>query len=136
MQKACRIIVVAFALASLGGCSYFQFPGVFTLEVQQGNIIEQEMIDQLKPGLTKRQVKFIMGSPLVMDTFDQDRWDYIYTLRTRTGERRDERVTVYFKDDKLSHFSGDYRPSTPESEVESESEEAEPASNSSDNEEG
>ncbi len=117
MQKACRIIVVALALASLGGCSYFQFPGVFTLEVQQGNIIEQEMIDQLKPGMTKRQVKFVMGSALIMDTFDQDRWDYVYTIRTRSGERRDERMTIYFKDDKLSHFSGDYRPSTPESEA-------------------
>jgi len=129
MQKACRIIVVALALASLGGCSYFQFPGVFTLEVQQGNIIEQEMIDQLKPGMTKRQVKFVMGSPLIMDTFDQDRWDYVYTIRTRTGERRDERMTIYFKDDKLSHFSGDYRPSAPESEA------AEPVTDSSDNEE-
>jgi len=129
MQKACRIIVVALALASLGGCSYFQFPGVYTLEVQQGNIIEQEMIDQLKPGMTKRQVKFVMGSALIMDTFDQDRWDYVYTIRTRTGERRDERMTIYFKDDKLSHFSGDYRPSTPESEA------AEPASDSSDKEE-
>jgi outer membrane protein assembly factor BamE len=128
MQKACRIIVVALALASLGGCSYFQFPGVFTLEVQQGNIIEQEMIDQLKPGMTKRQVKFVMGSALIMDTFDQDRWDYVYTIRTRSGERRDERMTIYFKDDKLSHFSGDYRPSAPESEA------AEPVTDASDSE--
>jgi len=114
MQKACRIMLVALALASLGGCSYFQFPGVYKLEIQQGNIIKQEMVDQLKPGMTRRQVKFVLGSPLVMDTFKQDRWDYLYTVRRRNGESHKERLTVFFKDDKLSHFTGDFRPSEPD----------------------
>lgn len=118
MQKACRIILVAVALASLGGCSYFQFPGVYKLEVQQGNIIEQKMVDQLKPGMTKRQVKFVLGSPLVMDTFQQDRWDYVYTVRKRGGEKKKERLTIYFEDDKLSHMNGDYRPSEEAAEAE------------------
>ncbi len=117
MQKACRTILMTIALVSLGGCSYFQFPGVYKLEVQQGNIIEQEMIDQLKPGMTKRQVKFVMGSPLVTDTFDQDRWDYVYTVATRTGEYKKEHVSIIFKDDKLVEISGDYRPSAPTAET-------------------
>ena len=116
MQKACQTALALIAVCTLSACSYFQFPGVYTLEVQQGNIIEQEMIDQLKPGMTKRQVRFVLGSPLVMDTFEQDRWDYYYSVRTRTGDFRKEQVTVYFEDDKLSHFTGDYKPSTPETE--------------------
>jgi outer membrane protein assembly factor BamE len=113
MQKACRTILMTIALVSLGGCSYFQFPGVYKLEVQQGNIIEQKMIDQLKPGMTKRQVKFVLGSPLVTDTFNQDRWDYVYTIATRLGEYKKEQVSIIFKDDKLVEISGDYRPSAP-----------------------
>lgn len=110
MQKAIQYIFVCLFLVSLSGCSYFQFPGVYKIDVQQGNIVTQEMIDQLKPGMTKRQVRFIMGTPLVADTFDQDRWDYFYSLLDPVGEITQERVSVFFENDKLSHFTGDFRP--------------------------
>lgn len=97
---------------TLGACSMpsLQFPGVYKIDIQQGNIITQEMIDQLRPGMTKRQVMFVMGSPLVRDPFDQDRWDYVYSYQPGGGVRGQERVTMFFENDLLTHFTGDFKP--------------------------
>ena len=85
------------ALVSVGllltGCGGFQFPGVHRIDVQQGNIITQEMVDQLRPGMTKSQVRFIMGTPLVSDSFNPQRWDYYYSLQPgESREKLQERV--------------------------------------------
>lgn len=116
--------VIATAIA-LQGCSIprLQFPGVYKIDIQQGNIITQEMIDELRPGMTKRQVIFVMGTPLVRDPFDQDRWDYVYSYQPGGGIRGQEKVTMYFEDDLLTHFSGDFKPT----------EEAAPAASSATN---
>lgn len=101
---------------TLGGCNSWSFPGVYRIDIPQGNIISQEMVDQLRPGLTKRQVNFILGTPLVRDTFDQDRWDYVYSFQPGGGERAQERLTVFFDSNgELSHFTGDFT-QTPENE--------------------
>lgn len=111
--------VLACALAlllALGGCgsvSSFSFPGVYRIDIPQGNIITQEMVDQLRPGLTKNQVIFILGTPLVRDTFHQDRWDYVYSFQPGGGERVQERLTVFFENNELTHFAGDFT-QTPE----------------------
>jgi len=110
MQKACRTLLALIALASLAGCSYFQFPGVHKIEIQQGNIITQEMVDQLKPGMTKRQVRFVLGTPLIADPFNQDRWDYFYSKRHPDGKETKERITVFFEGDILTHIAGDFVP--------------------------
>lgn len=112
LTKTLASILVIAGLASLNGCSWFQFPGVYKLDIQQGNIITQEMVDQLEPGMTKRQVNFVLGTPLVMDSFDQNRWDYYYSFRNSEGETTTEKLTVYFDNDQLTHFAGDFRPST------------------------
>ncbi len=75
------------------------------------------MVDQLRPGMTKRQVIFVMGTPLVRDPFHQNRWDYIYSYQPGGGERGQERVSVFFEDDALVSFSGDFTPSEPEEET-------------------
>jgi outer membrane protein assembly factor BamE len=95
----------------LSGCSFF--PGVYRLDIPQGNLITQQMVDQLRPGLSKRQVTFILGTPLLRDTFDQDRWDYIYGFQPGGGTRSQERLTVYFENDQLIRFAGDFQ-QTPE----------------------
>lgn len=87
------------------------FPGVYKIDIQQGNVITQEMIDQLKPGMTKRQVQFVMGTPLMQDTFQQNRWDYVYSLQPGGEARQQESITIYFDGDQLSHFEGDFVPS-------------------------
>jgi outer membrane protein assembly factor BamE len=69
------------------------------------------MIDQLKPGMTRRQVRYVMGTPLLEDTFTPNRWDYYYSKKDSDGELSRERVSIYFNGDILSHFSGDFAPS-------------------------
>ena len=86
------------------------FPGVYKISIPQGNIITQEMVDQLRPGMSKRQVIFVMGTPLVRDPYHQDRWDYIYSFQPGGGERGQEKITVFFVDDQLIRFEGDFVP--------------------------
>lgn len=112
---SCRPLIRPLLLTSallLSGCggSLLQFPGVYKIDVRQGNIITQDMVDQLRPGMTKRQVVFVMGSPLVVDPFHQDRWDYVYNFQPGGGERVGERLTVYFENDSLVRIEGDYTP--------------------------
>ncbi|MDD2055095.1 outer membrane protein assembly factor BamE [Pseudomonas putida] len=95
-------------LLALAGCS---FPGVYKIDIQQGNVVTQDMIDQLRPGMTRRQVRFIMGNPLLTDTFHANRWDYLYSLQPGGGERQQERISVVFNaDDQLVSLSGDFMP--------------------------
>jgi len=106
-----RMAALMFGIVLLAGCSNvssFRFPGVYRIDIPQGNIITQEMVDQLRPGLTKRQVNFILGTPLIRDTFDQDRWDYVYSYQPGGGERVQERLVVFFEDGALVSFDGDF----------------------------
>ncbi|UVW28453.1 outer membrane protein assembly factor BamE [Massilia sp. H6] len=75
-------------------------------DIQQGNFVSQEMLDQLKQGQTKEQVRFILGSPLLTDMFHAERWDYPFYLARGNGELTTSRVTVFFKDDKVERFEG------------------------------
>ncbi|MGH1371375.1 MAG: outer membrane protein assembly factor BamE [Cellvibrionaceae bacterium] len=110
MQKHARRLFIAISLVLVAGCQYFQFPGVHKIDIQQGNIVTQEMIDQLKPGMSQRQVRYIMGTPLIEDTFNPNRWDYFYSMIPARGEPTKERISIYFEGDTLSHFSGDFVP--------------------------
>lgn len=95
-------------LLALAGCS---FPGVYKIDVQQGNVVTQDMIDQLRPGMTRSQVRFIMGNPLLTDTFHANRWDYLYSIQPGGGKRLQERVSVIFNgNDQLAGLSGDFMP--------------------------
>lgn len=79
----------------------------YRIDVRQGNWVTQEMMSQLKPGQTREQVRFILGSPLVSDMFHADRWDYIYRLQPGRGEAEQRRIVVFFQDDKLVRVGGD-----------------------------
>lgn len=105
-----RSLCASVLLIALGGCSNLEFPWVYRLQIDQGNIITQDMVNQLKPGMTRDQVKFVMGSPLIVDPFHQDRWDYVYTLRDPKGKVTRHSLTVRFTNDTLSGLSGDFFP--------------------------
>ena len=108
------LLIISIVLLSACSNSPLSFPGVYRLDIPQGNLITQDQVDQLRPGLTKRQVNFIMGTPLIQDTFDQDRWDYIYSFQPGGGERLQERISIYFDDNGfMTHFDGDFQ-QTPE----------------------
>ncbi len=110
-------LLTALVLPLLAGCGSWGFPGVYRINVEQGNIVTQEMIDQLKPGMTRRQVRYILGTPLVEDPFHSARWEYLYMLRNGNETLREQRLTVYFEGDKLSHFTSSLPPSGPETET-------------------
>lgn len=95
---------------ALSGCS--SVPRVFNaykIDVQQGNVITQEMATQLRPGLSKDQVRFALGTPLLVDMFHADRWDYVYRLQKgNTGEVDLRKMSVFFDaGGKLTRIEGD-----------------------------
>lgn len=95
-------------LFALAGCS---FPGVYKIDIQQGNVVTQDMIDQLKPGMTQRQVRFIMGNPMITDTFHANRWDYLYSTQPGGRQRYQERISLIFDgNDQLAGLAGDFMP--------------------------
>ena len=102
-----RILFLSLTLALLAGCSNWGFPGVYRINVEQGNIVTQEMVEQLKPGMSRRQVRFILGTPLLEDPFNQARWDYPYVKRNGNEVLDEARLMVYFDGDKLVSFEGD-----------------------------
>ncbi len=77
------------------------------IEIQQGNALTQDMLDKLKPGMTPSQVRFILGTPLVVDPFHKNRWDYVYRLERSGKVAEQRRVTVIFEDDRLKALEGD-----------------------------
>lgn len=105
-----RILLISLAFACLTACSAVGFPGVYRIDVEQGNIVTQEMADQLKPGMSKRQVRYILGTPLVEDSFNHNRWDYKYVKRNGLEVLDESRLTVIFEGDILAEVRGDYLP--------------------------
>ncbi|MBV1909999.1 MAG: outer membrane protein assembly factor BamE [Kangiellaceae bacterium] len=82
---------------------------VYTLDIQQGNILDQKEIDKLRPGLSKNQVLFVLGGPVVDDSFSDDHWIYLYSYTNeKRGVDRSKRLDLYFTDDKLISAEGDY----------------------------
>lgn len=109
MIRPIAALAVALALATiLTSCA---LPRVYKVTVQQGNVITQQMVDNLKPGMTREQVAYVMGEPVIKNPFDQDRWDYVYTLRVPGVVNDHMKMSLFFTDGLLSHFVGDLAPS-------------------------
>ncbi len=106
-RSIARLLLPVALSAGLAACS---FPGVYKLDVQQGNIVTQDMVNQLKPGMSKRQVRYIMGTPLLVDSFHEDRWDYFYSLKNSEDQYSQERLTLLFSNDQLVNLQGNFRP--------------------------
>ena len=95
--------------ASLTGCDLVK---LHRIDVQQGNLVTQKMIDKLKPGMTKEQVIYVMGQPLALNSFDQTRWDYIHTFSIERTQPVRRVVSLYFDGDFLIRFEGYLKPSS------------------------
>lgn len=113
MNKPALLFALAAGLAT-SACSTIMnnLPGVYTLDIEQGNMIDQSMIDQLRPNMSKRQVLYIMGSPMLTDSFHEKRWDYLYAKQLSGQERVQKRVSLFFEGDNLVAVQGDFRPSS------------------------
>lgn len=101
----------------LSGCQQRELlvpkiPGLepYRMTIQQGNNLSQEMVAQLKLGMSREQVRFVLGTPLLMDVFHADRWDYVYYLETPGGKREQRNLSVVFDKDRLVRVVGDLVP--------------------------
>ena len=119
------VFSVLLSVALLSGCSaphlrlpkVGDLPFVHKIDVQQGNVITQEMVAQLRKGMDKKKVQFVMGSPIIKDTFNDKRWDYVYTFQHRGGTVEKRRITLVFADDKLDRVEGNVKAAEGEIEV-------------------
>ena len=117
-----RRLLAACALAlGASGCAQITTPfdsyiplitqfGVYKLDINQGNYISQDMVDKLKTGQTKAQVKTILGTPLITSAFRDNRWDYVYEYQRNGRVREHRQFTVFFKEDALARWEGDEMP--------------------------
>jgi outer membrane protein assembly factor BamE len=120
-----RLWLLAGAVAatlSLGACSSFTERSrdvlsaitPYKVEVVQGNFVSKEQVELLKPGMSRQQVREILGTPLLTDVFHTNRWDYVFTIRRQGVEPQQRRLTVFFNGEVLDRFEGDAVPSEQE----------------------
>ena len=108
MQK--RTLPLLALLAALGGCSFLS---VYKADLDQGNLVTRDMADKLRPGMTPAQVRYVLGSPVITDTLNPRRWDYLYDYvpgtyarKARLPEINNRRLTVYFENGVVSRIVG------------------------------
>ena len=105
------IIFVGLTVLLGSGCTStwpsLNFLTPHKIDIQQGNVVKQEDVSKLKPGMSKTEVKTILGTPLLMDTFHNDRWDYIFRFRKGNTITEERQFTAVFEQDKLKRVEGD-----------------------------
>jgi outer membrane protein assembly factor BamE len=98
------LAALAVLTMPLGGC-------IYRMNIQQGNYLEGKTVAQLQVGMTRSQVRYLLGSPMVPGIFDKDRWDYLYYFKSGHLQRPEQRhLIVLFKDDKVASFTPDNIP--------------------------
>ena len=103
-------ILILLCLSLISSCSWIQFPSIHKVTVQQGNIVNQEMVSKLKVGMTMPQVQYILGTPLTTDTFDNSRWDYFYSRVDPKGKGSERQFQLSFDNEGLlQSVSGDFQ---------------------------
>lgn len=109
-----KILIIIFSLLPMfTGCSSWEeFSLVHSPDIEQGNIITPEMVALLEPGMSKRQVRYALGTPMLIDVFHQQRWDYLFTVKRRNEPMEIKHYSLYFEGDRLSRFGGDIEPAS------------------------
>tara|TARA_B100000287_G_scaffold304587_1_gene287826 strand:+ start:481 stop:810 length:330 start_codon:yes stop_codon:yes gene_type:complete len=104
MKINLKNFITLFICIFITSCS---LPKTYEVVIAQGNLVDQEMIDKLEVGMTESQVKFVMGSPLISDTFDPNRWDYFTSVTQGSKTFTEQKITLYFKENKLTRWEGE-----------------------------
>jgi outer membrane protein assembly factor BamE len=112
MTKVSRAFAFIATSCVLAACT--PITPIYKLDIQQGNLFSKSLVDTLKPGMTKRQVTLVMGSPSVVNPFQQNRWDYISTIRRGNGRMETKDLVLYFENDALARIEGDYFAENPQ----------------------
>lgn len=112
MHKISHALGFLALTSTLPACSTLAIdvPLVYKIDINQGNIIDQEMINLLRPNMSKRQVIYILGSPLLIDAYNKNRWDYVHSEQLGSNDRVQQRVALFFEDNQLIHLEGDLAP--------------------------
>ncbi len=99
-----HLIIITSLASAIYGC-------VYKIDIEQGNLISQAQVDQLRPGMTANQVRYIMGTPLLVDPFHPNRWDYVYSFQKGGGPRELLHLSLFFDSrERLTALQGDFRP--------------------------
>jgi outer membrane protein assembly factor BamE len=106
MKKPLALLAIACLSLGLSGC----FLRPYMVPIQQGQIISSQEVDKLKPGMSKQQVEYILGSPMINNPYDPNTWYYVYTLEQDYLPRAQNKLILHFSNDKLDSISGDYPP--------------------------
>ena len=104
MNNKLRAFTLLITVLLLANCS---IPRIFQVVISQGNLVDQEMLDKLEVGMTESQVKFVMGTPLISDTFYPDRWDYFTSVIQGENTYTNQKITLFFQEDKLIRWEGE-----------------------------
>ncbi|PKM22458.1 MAG: outer membrane protein assembly factor BamE [Gammaproteobacteria bacterium HGW-Gammaproteobacteria-14] len=102
-----RTTLLILILATTVGCSTLRFPGVYRIDIPQGNFVTEEMLGQLSPGMSPEQVRYVLGMPTLIDPFTSDTWFYLMTLQPGKGEKLEQQIVVHFNDGSYSHHEGE-----------------------------
>lgn len=108
MKCLTRSLYVLGLTVALCGCGVIYRP-----DVQQGSLLSKTIVDQLKPGMSKRQVTLLLGTPSVTSPFERDRWDYVSSIQRRGGKIKTKNLSLTFENDALAKIEGDYFPEDP-----------------------
>ncbi|MGL5289038.1 MAG: outer membrane protein assembly factor BamE, partial [Aeromonas sp.] len=98
-----HLIAAALTAITLSGCSL-----VYRIDIPQGNYVEQKQVDKLRQGMTREQVSFVLGTPMLRDGFDPNSWYYLYEFQPGHGELERKELTVTFTNEQLSSVTGDF----------------------------
>jgi outer membrane protein assembly factor BamE len=104
MKAVIKTLALVAVLTGISACSSW----VYRIDIPQGNYLEQKDIDKLRVAMTKEQVKFVLGSPVASNAFDNDTWHYFYALKSGNGSHFEKQLIVEFKDNKLQDIKGDF----------------------------
>jgi outer membrane protein assembly factor BamE len=126
VQFLCRTLFLLVVPAALGACGVPKLVTPYRMEIQQGNYVSQDMVSQLKTGMTPEQVRFVMGTPLVADIFHADRWDYVYYRDVQGRGREARKIALVFEAGRLARVVGDVTPAAAQEAVIPEGKVAEP----------
>lgn len=101
------ITIISLLVILISGCGWNP---VYKTEQHQGNYVTQSMINQLEPGMSKEQVRFVMGTPLLVDAYHPDQWHYLFRHRDKEANFEEKRMILHFEGNQLAHMEGTYRP--------------------------
>ena len=104
MKVTIKKVLILFVSLAVASCS---IPKTYEVVISQGNLVDQKMIEKLEVGMTESQVKFVMGTPLISDTFYPNRWDYFTSVTQGSRTYTEQKITLYFEESKLARWDGE-----------------------------